>query len=317
MANKDFVLALHGGAGTIAKNSSDPAPYHEGLRAALDAGAAILRYGGTALDAVQAAVAALEDCPLFNAGRGSVYTADQTHEMDASVMEGTTLRAGAIAGVHGVRNPVSLARHVLDAGGPILLAGDGAQRYARENGFETEPAEYFHSPYRLAQLRIMQAGGSRQAALDHNVELEAPLDESRKFGTVGAVARDCHGRLAAAVSTGGMTNKRPGRVGDSPLVGAGIYANDATCAVSATGTGEFFIRSVVAHDVHARMLYKGETLEVAAQAVVMGSLTRLGGEGGIVSVDATGNVSMPFNSRGMYRGVVRSNGEPRTMIYPE
>lgn len=316
MANKEFVLALHGGAGTIARNSADPAPFHNGLREALLAGAAVLRAGGSALDAVQMAVMSLEDCPLFNAGRGSVYTADKTHEMDASVMDGSNLRAGAVAGVHGVRNPVRLARHVLDESGAVLLAGDGAQRYAREHGFMTEAPAYFHSDYRLAQLRILQAGGSRQAALDHSVELEAPLDETRKFGTVGAVARDAHGHLAAAVSTGGMTNKRPGRIGDSPLVGAGLYANDATCAISATGTGEYFIRAVVAHDIHARMLYRRETLGEAAHAVVMGNLTQLGGEGGLVAVDAAGNVAMPFNSRGMYRGVVRETGEPQTLIYP-
>jgi beta-aspartyl-peptidase (threonine type) len=312
----DFVLAVHGGAGTIAPNAGSADPYHAGLRDALLAGAALLRAGGSALDAAQAAVASLEDCPLFNAGRGSVYTSEATHEMDAAVMDGGTLRAGAVAGVHGVRNPVGLARRVLEVSGAVLLAGDGAQRFAREQGLVTEPPAYFHTDRRLAQLRIIQAGGSREAALDHSGEAVAPLDEERKYGTVGAVARDAHGHLAAAVSTGGMTNKRPGRVGDSPLVGCGLYANDATCAVSATGTGEHFIRGVVAHDIHARMLYRGETLDRAATAVVRDTLTALGGEGGLVAVDREGRVSMPFNSRGMYRGVVRGDSAPQTFIYP-
>ncbi len=315
MSHPDFVLAIHGGAGAIARNSADTAPFHTGLRQALLAGNAILQEGGSALDAVQAAVVALEDYPLFNAGRGSVYTSDQTHEMDAAVMDGSDLRAGAIAGVHGVRNPVALARRVMETSGAILLAGAGAQRFAAENGMVTESAEYFHSEYRLAQLRIIQAGGSRQAALDHNIELYAPLDEDRKYGTVGAVACDAQGRLAAAISTGGMTNKRPGRIGDSPLVGAGIYANNESCAVAATGTGEHFIRSVVAHDIHSRMVYQGKSLDEAAQAVVHGPLKQLGGEGGLVAVDAQRRISMPFNSRGMYRGFIRQDGTPQTFIY--
>lgn len=317
MTSHQFVLAVHGGAGTIAPGGGRPEPYHQGLRNALLAGQAVLLAGGGALAAVQAAVMALEDCPLFNAGRGSVYTADRTHEMDAALMDGADLRAGAVAGVRGIKNPVQLARQVLEAGGPVLLAGEGAQRFAGEHGFGGEPPEYFHSEYRLSQLRILQAGGSRQAALDHSVEASAPLDEDCKYGTVGAVARDVSGRLAAAVSTGGMTNKRPGRIGDSPLVGAGFYANNATCAVSATGTGEHFMRAVAAHDIHARMLYLGESLDQAAGGVVHGTLARLGGEGGLVAVDAHGNVCMPFNSRGMYRGVVRGRDEPRTLIYRE
>ena len=310
-----FVLAVHGGAGTISREVADAGPFHAGLREALEAGAAVLRAGGSALDAVQAAVACLEDCPLFNAGRGSVYTSDARHEMDAALMEGTHLRAGAVAGVHGVRNPVELARRVMEASGAVLLAGEGAQRFAAEQGVRMEPAAYFHTEQRLAQLRIVQAGGSREAALDHAVPVpDAPLDESRKFGTVGAVARDAHGRLAAAVSTGGMTNKRPGRVGDSPLVGAGLYANDASCAVSATGSGEHFIRAVAAYEVHARMRHRGETLEQAAHAAVHDAVGALGGEGGLIAVDAAGNVAMPFNSRGMYRGVLREGGEAETAI---
>ena len=317
MTSGDFVLAIHGGAGTIAADRIDASPFHAGLHAALEAGGAVLRAGGSALDAVEAAVMALEDCPLFNAGRGAVYTADATHELDASIMEGTTLKAGAVAGVNRVRNPVSLARRVMEAGGPVLLAGSGAQRFAEEQGLATEAPAYFHVEHRLAQLRFIQAGGSREAALDHSVHVPAPIIEDRKFGTVGAVARDRNGRLAAAVSTGGMTNKKPGRIGDSPIVGAGIYANDRTCAVAATGTGEAFLRAVAAHDVHARMLYRGECLDAAAAGVIHESLAGLGGEGGLVAVDSAGRVAMPFNTRGMYRGVIRAGEAPRTMIHSE
>ena len=315
MTNDDFVLAVHGGAGTIAANAGDAAPYHDGLRQALQLGAAVLAAGGSALDAVQAAVIALEDCPLFNAGRGAVFTADATHEMDAAVMEGTRLAAGAVAGVSGVRNPVLLARRVMEQSGAVMLAGEGAHRFARENGFDFIDAAYFHTDARMVQLLRMREGGGGRTALDHSVQASAPLDEDRKFGTVGAVARDRQGRLAAAVSTGGLTNKRPGRVGDSPLVGCGLYANDATCAVSATGTGEHFIRAVAAHDVHARMFHAGRSLEEATNEVVHGSLKLLGGEGGLVAVDTRGNVCMPFNSRGMYRGSVRSGQPPRTEIF--
>lgn len=314
MAQGDFVLAIHGGAGTIAADKIDPSPFHAGLHAALEAGGKILREGGSALDAVEAAVMALEDCPLFNAGRGAVYTADATHEMDASVMEGTMLKAGAIAGVNRVRNPVRLARRVLEQAGPVLLAGAGAQRFAEEQGLANEAPAYFHVDHRLAQLRFIQSGGSREAALDHNIHIPAPLLEDRKFGTVGAVARDSKGHLAAAVSTGGMTNKRPGRIGDSPIVGAGVYANDRTCAVAATGTGEAFLRAVAAHDIHARMLYRGESLEQASHGVIHDLISGFRGEGGLVAVDAEGRMSMPFNTRGMYRGYVRNDQEPCTLI---
>ncbi len=309
MSGTDYVIALHGGAGTIARERIDASPFHAGLKAALDAGAGILEAGGSALDAVEAAVASLEDCPLFNAGRGAVYTADATHELDASIMEGTGLRAGAVAGIATARNPVCLARRVLERGGPILLAGEGARLFAQEEGMDGVPDGYFHSEHRLAQLRFIQAGGNRHAALDHSVHVTGPIADDRKFGTVGAVARDGQGRLAAAVSTGGMTNKRPGRIGDSPIVGAGIYANDRTCAVAATGTGEAFMRAVVAHDIHARMLYRGESLEEASETVVKSLLPALGGEGGLVAVDGAGRVAMPFSTRGMYRGV-RRTGEP-------
>lgn len=319
MSTIPFVIAVHGGAGTISPEKANEAPYHEGLQAALRAGAAVLEAGGSALDAVQAAVQSLEDCLLFNAGRGAVYTADATHEMDASVMDGSTLRAGAVAGVSGIRNPVTLARTVMDHTSHVLLIGEGAICVAREHGVEMADAEYFHSEERLAQLERVRAQGAGVTALDHSAQAMtdngAPIREDGKFGTVGAVALDQHGNLAAAVSTGGLTNKRPGRVGDSPIVGAGIYANNATCAVACTGTGEHFLRACVGHDIHARMAYRGESLEEAGEAVVHGLLKEIGGSGGLVSVDAKGNVHMPFNTVGMYRGVFRQGGQPQSYIF--
>lgn len=315
MVDSRYVIAVHGGAGTI--SSSDPeseAPYHQGLQAALAAGAAVLEGGGSALDAVQAAVESLEDCPLFNAGRGSVYTADARHEMDAALMEGSHLAAGAVAGVHHVRNPVALARSVMASSGHVLMVGAGAECFAQQMGLAMEPEVYFHTDERLAQLRSTQ-GGARDALAA--AFPQAPLQENGKFGTVGAVARDCHGHLAAAVSTGGLTGKRPGRVGDSAVIGAGIYANDLSCAVVTTGTGEHFIRAVAAYDVHARMVYRGQTLQEAAPDVVFGELRRMGGRGGLIAVDALGDVQMPFNTSGMYRGLQRQ-GEPAcTAIFHE
>jgi beta-aspartyl-peptidase (threonine type) len=227
--------------------------------------------------------------------------------MDAALMDGATLAAGAVAGVRTVRNPVKLARAVLDAGGPVMLVADGAEAFAEQCGFEQMPPEYFATEQRLAQLLRVQAQGNG-TVLDHT-------GASGKFGTVGAVALDTAGHLAAAVSTGGMTNKRPGRVGDSPIVGAGLYANDATCAVACTGTGEHFIRAVASHDIHARMHFAGASLDQAADDVVMRVLPAIGGEGGLVAVDRAGNVAMPFNSTGMYRGWLREGSAPQTAIF--
>ena len=306
-----YTLAVHGGAGTIAPGQANAAPYHAGLRAALAAGEAVLAQGGNALDAVVAAVRALEDDPLFNAGRGAVYTAAAQHEMDAAVMDGATLAAGAVAGVRTLRNPVQLARTVMDSRF-VLLSGDGAEQFARSHGFEAMPPGYFHTDHRLAQLHRLQNAASTSMQMDH----AAPLDETRKFGTVGAVALDSAGHLASAVSTGGMTNKHPGRIGDSPLVGAGIYANDQTCAVSATGSGEYFIRACVAYDVHARMVYAGATLEAASRAA-LAEVGRLGGEGGVIAVDRLGNIALPYISAGMYRGWVRAGGAAQTRIFED
>ncbi|WP_077001695.1 isoaspartyl peptidase/L-asparaginase family protein [Variovorax sp. KK3] len=323
------VIAIHGGAGTISAAALDAAAaeaYHEALRAIVQAGQSLLLKGGSALDAVCLAVEMLEDCPLFNAGHGAVFTASETHELDAAVMNGADLRAGAVAGVSHVRRPVRAARAVMEDGAHVLLAGAGAEAFARQRGLEMVEPAYFSTEARRAQLHRAQAAG--RVVLDHDGAASAatataatttlpgaPLDEGRKFGTVGAVALDLQGHLAAATSTGGMTNKRVGRVGDSPLIGAGTYADDQRAAVSCTGSGEMFIRVAAAYDVCARMRYAGESLAQATQAVVMQSLPAIGGSGGLIAVDRAGNVCMPFNTEGMYRGHARGNEAPQTAIH--
>ncbi len=311
----DYVLAIHGGAGTIMPGA-DEAPYHTALREAAAAGELVLAAGGSALDAVTASVVVLEDCLLFNAGRGSVYTADAVQEMDAIVMEGANRTAGAVAGVSTVANPVLLARAVMEKSPCVLLVAEGAERFAREQGFAAMPPAYFASEARMTQLRRAQAAGAG-TVLDHDGAsmAAAPLDPDTKFGTVGAVARDRAGNLASAVSTGGMTNKRPGRVGDTPIVGAGCYADNATVAVAATGSGEYFIRAVLAHDVAARMAYGGASLADAAHAAIHDRLTGIGGDGGIVAIGRDGEVAMPFNTTGMYRASVREHEAIVTAIF--
>lgn len=317
------IVAIHGGAGTLtraAATAEQQAQYRDALASVLRAAQAMLARGAPALDVVTEAVRLLEECPLFNAGRGSVYTADGLHELDACVMRGTDRAAGAVAGVSRVRNPVLAARAVLDAGGPVLLIGAGAERFARERGCETVAADWFGTPHRLAQLEAARAAAQGAQFLDHDLARDAgaaPLDERDKFGTVGAVALDADGHLAAATSTGGMTNKRPGRVGDSPLVGAGCYADDATAAVSCTGVGEAFIRALAAHDVAALMDYAGLTLADATRRVVMDKLPPLGGRGGLIAVDAQGRVALPFNTEGMYRGWARVGEAPVCAIYAD
>ena len=306
----NFVLAIHGGAGTISPGA-DEAPYHQSMRHALQAGETVLAQGGSALDAVVAAVAALENAPLFNAGFGAVYTHAGDHELDASLMDGATLAAGAVATVRHVKNPILAAQAVLQDGRFVLLAGEGADHFAREAGLQTVDNTFFSTPHRLAQLHAAQALQPGLAVLDHSGAVAKPS----RFGTVGAVALDQNGHLAAATSTGGMTNKRSGRVGDTPLVGCGVYANDATCAVSATGTGEHFIRACLAYDVHARMAYGGQSLDHAAQAALEGPLTAMGGEGGFIALGHDGTLAMPFNSTGMYRGVVRQGQAPNTQVF--
>ena len=310
------VVAIHGGAGTLSRSVISPtqqARYRTALDEILRAAQMLLADGASALDVVTEAVRWLEECPLFNAGFGAVYTADGAHELDACVMRGSDLAAGAVAGVRTLRNPVLAARAVLDAGGPVLLIGAGAERFASERGCEIVAPDWFGTPERLAQLRAVQAAGAM--ALDHDGA--APLDERAKFGTVGAVALDAHGHLAAATSTGGMTNKRPGRVGDSPIVGAGCYANDRTVAVSCTGVGEAFMRSLAAHDVSALIEYAGLPLQEAARRVVMDTLPPLGGRGGLIAIDAHGEVVLPFNTEGMYRGWARVGAAPVSAIYAD
>ena len=299
-------IAIHGGAGVITRSSmsaGDEAAYRADLGRALDAGYEVLEAGGDGLDAVTAAVRILEDSPLFNAGRGAVFNHEGINELDASIMDGRTLKAGAVAGVRHVRNPVELARRVMDRSPHVLLSGAGAEEFALEQGLELVPRSYFFTERRWQQLERARAGDKLSpAAIGY-------------FGTVGAVALDRHGNLAAATSTGGMTNKRWGRVGDSPLVGAGTYADNASCAVSATGSGEYFIRSVLAHEISALMKYRGLPVEEAARQAVHGRLKDIGGEGGVIVVDREGNVAMQFNSEGMFRGARDSRGRRQIDIY--
>lgn len=318
------VIAIHGGAGTIsaATTSAEQAQaYHDALKNIVAAAQAMLLKGASALDAACLAVELLEECPLFNAGHGAVFTHDETHELDAAVMDGATLAAGAIAGVCHIRRPVRAARAVLEDGAHVLLAGAGAETFARERGLEMVEPSFFSTEARRQQLYRVR--GTGRVVTDHEgatmaaaaAATPSPLDEDKKFGTVGAVALDMHGHLAAATSTGGMTNKRVGRIGDSPLIGAGTYADDRTAAVSCTGSGEMFIRVAAAYDVCARMAYGGATLEAATHAVVQQSLPAIGGSGGLIAVDRHGNLSLAFNSEGMYRGHARGNEAPLTAIF--
>jgi beta-aspartyl-peptidase (threonine type) len=301
----EYVLAIHGGAGTITADR-DAAPYHVALKQAAAAGEFVLAGGGSALDAVVAAVVALEDCHLFNAGRGSVYTSDWRQEMDAIVMDGARMTAGAVTGVHTVKHPVLLACAVMEQTSCVMLAGEGAERFAREAGFPVTAPEYFASPARLEQLRQAKAAGNT-TRMDHDSSSSAPIDPDTRLGTVGAVARDRLGNLASAVSTGGLTNKRPGRVGDTPIVGAGCYADNRTVAVAATGSGEHIMRAVLARDIAARMEYAGATLEQAAHLALQDRLKSIGGIGGVIAIDRAGNMTMPFTTSGMYRASVREN----------
>ena len=299
-----FTLALHGGAGTIAPDLLTPGAeeaLHEGLRSALLAGYAVLDKGGPALDAVAAAVVALEDNPHFNAGRGAVFNSDGRHEMDAAVMDGRSRRAGAVAGVCGPRNPVLAARTVMERSPHVLMIGEGAMRFLLEQGYAFEDAAYFGTERRWQALQAMLAGTGVRP------------DDADRHGTVGAVAMDRSGGLAAATSTGGMTGKLPGRVGDSPLIGAGTWASD-TCAMSGTGDGEVFIRVGAGHELCARMRLAGQGLAEAADGV-LAEIGGLGGSGGLIAVDAAGRVAMPFISRGMYRGTVDQSGAGCTAIF--
>jgi beta-aspartyl-peptidase (threonine type) len=314
-----FTLAVHGGAGTITRENLTPEmeqQYRATLRQALMAGHTVLQRGGSALDAVEATVQVFEDDPLFNAGKGSVFTADGQIEMDAAVMDGHTGQAGAVAAVTRVKNPVSAARRVMTHTNHVLLAGPGADRFAAEQGLTMAPPSYFHTEHRWQQLQ--KAKASQQVQLDHDGQARAGTwSIDHKYGTVGAVAMDRQGHLAAATSTGGMTNKMVGRIGDSPIIGAGTYADDATVAVSCTGTGEFFMRGLVAYDIAARMRYGGLGLADAVAQTMDSAMTSRDGKGGLIAVDANGNVQLVFNTEGMYRGVVQADGEPQVWIYRE
>lgn len=312
MANA--VIAIHGGAGAITRAKLSPEQeirYVDALSAIVETGQRMLEAGESALDVVTEAVRLLEECPLFNAGIGSVFTRDETHELDACVMDGISLKAGAVAGVSHLRNPILAARLVMEQSPHVLMTGAGAEQFAAEHGMELVPADTFSTPERYQQLLDARDAGVTQ--LDH----AAPLDESTKMGTVGAVALDKEGNLAAATSTGGMTNKLPGRVGDSPLPGAGCYANNASVAVSCTGTGEVFIRTLAAYDIAALMDYGNLSLAEACERVVMEKLPALGGSGGLIAVDREGNVALPFNSEGMYRAWGYAGDAPSTGIYRE
>jgi len=305
-----FSIAIHGGAGTLVKGMMTPeleAKYKTALQLALDTSYKILENGGTAIEAVEKAVVVLEDSPLFNAGKGSVFTATESHEMDASIMDGKTLNAGAVSLITGIKNPVALARDVMEKSEHVFLAGDGAMQFAKELNYSMENPSYFYDEFRHNQwLEIKDTDGFQ---LDHAKKKDS------KFGTVGAVACDQHGNIAAATSTGGMTNKKWGRVGDSPMIGAGNYANNKTCAISCTGSGEFFIRGVVAYDVACLIEHKGMSLEEASNEVINKRILEIKGDGGLIAVDTQGNIAMPFNTEGMYRASKSSNGNEEVKIY--
>ena len=307
-----FALAIHGGAGVGDKKNLSPAKEaacRATLEAALRAGHAILQTNGAGMDAVIAAIKVLEDSPLFNAGKGAVLTSEGKAELDASIMDGATLKAGAVAGVTHIKNPIELARLVMEKSPHVLLAGDGAEKFAQQQGVRLVRQSYFITKERREQLeRTKKQAGGKQASLEHASDIDF-------IGTVGAVALDRRGNLAAGTSTGGMVNKKFGRIGDSPIIGAGTYADNAVCAVSCTGHGEYFIRSVVAYDIAALMKYKKSSLGAAADEVVMKKLVALGGRGGVIAIDPLGNIAMPFNSDGMFRGFIRIDGKPVVAVY--
>jgi beta-aspartyl-peptidase (threonine type) len=304
---KKIALALHGGAGTILRSNMSPEKetlYNNALQAALQTGYAILQNGGSSLDAVEKTVMSLEDCPLFNAGKGSVFTNDGRHEMDAAIMEGKTLMAGAVAGVSNIKNPVHLSRMIMEKTEHVLLSGKGAEDFAHRINLPFEEDAYFFDQFRYDQWQEIKESDTFQ--LDHT---------EKKFGTVGAVALDEYGNIAAATSTGGMTNKRFNRIGDSPIIGSGTYANNSTCAISCTGHGEYFIRSVVAYDVSCLMEYKGLSLQAACDIVVKEKLVKIGGEGGLIAVNTAGDLVLSFNSDGMYRAWKSTNDAGGIAIY--
>lgn len=314
-------IAIHGGAGTMRKENmtaEQEEAYRRKLTEALTLGHEILKNGGGSLDAVEQVIILLEDSPLFNAGKGAVFTNAGTVELDASIMEGKTLQAGAAAAVKHVKNPISLARLVMEKSPHVMLAGEGAEAFAREQGMEAVPNEYFHTDRRREELQRQQSREQERQKSTQFPALQSGSEgnNSRQYGTVGVAALDRSGNLAAGTSTGGRSNKRWGRVGDSPIIGAGTYADNRTCAVSATGHGEYFMRLVVAHRISALMAYRGLSVNKAAEQAIR-ELGELGGDGGVIAVDQNGNIAMPFNTAGMYRGYVDSDGELWVGIFRE
>lgn len=311
---QQYAIAIHGGAGTILQSTMTPEKelaYKTGLKDAIEAAESILKNGGSAFDAVESAIIQLENNPLFNAGKGAVFTNTGTHEMDASIMNGKDLMAGSVAGVQHIKNPISLARAVMEQSEHVMLTGNGAMDFAKKVNAQFENDDYFFVQLRYDQLQ--QAKQSNSMILDHT---EDKIEHGeKKFGTVGCVALDLQGNLAAGTSTGGMTNKKFGRVGDSSIIGAGTYANNNTCAISCTGHGELFIRSVVAYDISCLMEYKNLSLKEACDIVVMDKLVKIGGEGGLIALDAKGNIVLPFNSEGMYRASKKQNEDIFIGIY--
>jgi L-asparaginase / beta-aspartyl-peptidase len=308
----EITMVIHGGAGTISRDKMTPEKekaIRDKLAEALQAGHTILQNRGTALDAVEAAIKILEDSPLFNAGKGAVFTAEGKNELDASIMDGATLKAGAVASVTTIKNPITAARAVMEQSKHVLLAGPGAERFAEEKGLEIVPPHYFFTQERWDELQKIKES--------EKASLTPPSSGKVMLGTVGALALDSEGNLAAGTSTGGLTNKMHGRVGDSPIIGAGTYANNKTCAVSGTGQGEFFIRLEIAYDVSALMEYGGKTLHAAADQVIKQKLTGLGGTGGIIALDKDGNIAAPFNTAGMYRGWIKGDGQAHTAMYAD
>ena len=310
-AEQPFRLAIHGGAGVILRenlSAEDEKAYHEKLTEALQAGHQVLKNGGKSLDAVETAIKILEDSPLFNAGKGAVFTSEGTVELDAAIMDGATLAAGSVAGTKHIKNPISLARMVMERSPHVMMVGNGAEKFAQQQGMPLVDQKYFFTKRRFEQLQKEKAKESKKTSF-------LKTQSENKFGTVGAVALDKMGNLAAGTSTGGTTNKKFGRVGDAPVIGAGTYANNQTCAVSATGHGEYFIRAVVAYDISALMQYQKLSLKDASDKVVMDKLVKFGGAGGVICIDKDGNIAMPFNTPGMYRGSIDENGKITTSIF--
>lgn len=324
-------IAIHGGAGTILKSNMTPElerAYHQKLKEALEAGYNVLDQGGSSVDAVQMAIVVMEDSPLFNAGKGAVFTHNKSNELDASIMEGKELNAGAISGVSHIKNPIKLAAEVMNNSKHVMLSGKGAEQFAEKQGFELVDGKYFHTERRWKQLqkvlkddpdafKLSEDKDDKHAELNTSDDDNQVWPDDKKFGTVGAVALDRMGNLAAGTSTGGMTNKKFGRVGDSPIIGAGTYADNNACAISATGHGEYFIRAAVAFDICARVLYQKLSLQEASDKVIKGRLVEMGGDGGIVGMSPDGQPVFSFNSKGMYRGYIDASGKVYTAIYQE